>query len=199
MLASPKITRDPMYMRKPHVFIDRLRVTGALVIALGIPVLLFIGFSVLPIIARGNQELYDAIDQRDLNRVKLLLRQGADPNSTSRGLQFFNPRDPSRRRRFDVPPLIRAIQLDSPEIVVALLDKGADVDARDSAGTPALMLAAQNGETALVRFILGGGADVHATDRDGNTVLRSNVSTGYKRPALLPEIRELLLKAGEQE
>jgi uncharacterized protein len=188
-----------MHTQNPRVLIDSLRVTGALVIALGIPVLLFVGFSVLPVIVRGNQELYDALDQRDLNRVKLLLGQGADPNSTSRGLQFFNPRDPSRRRRFDVPPLIRAIQLDSPEIVVALLDQGADVNARDSAGTPALMLAAQKGQTALVKLILGRGADVHATDRDGNTVLRSNVSTGYKRPALLPEIRELLLKAGAQE
>jgi ankyrin repeat protein len=188
-----------MHTQKPRVFIDGLKVTGALVIALGIPVLLFVGLSILPLIARGNQELYDAIDQRDLNRVILLLRQGADPNSTSRGLQFFNPRDSSRRRRFDVPPLIRAIQLDSPEIVAALLDKGADANARDSAGTPALMLAAQKGHTALVKLILGGGADIHATDRDGNTVLRSNASTAYKRSALPPEIRDLLLKAGAQE
>src|SRR5262249_53817063 len=188
-----------MYTQKPRGFIDRMKVTGALVIALGIPVLLFVGFCVLAIFVRGNQALYDAIEQRDLDQVQLLLHQGSDANSTSRGWQFLNPRDPDRRLRFDVPPLIRAIQLDYPEIAVALLDKGADGKARDGVGTPALMLAAQQGRTALVKHLLERGADVHATDRHGNTVLRSNASTGHAQPVLPADIRELLLKAGAQE
>jgi ankyrin repeat protein len=187
------------HRHKPRARGDRLKVAGALLIAAGIPMLLFLGFSVLPVFVRGNQDLYDAIAQRDLNRVQALLRQGADPNSTWRGFQFLNPRAKDRRRRFDDPPLIRAIQLNHSEIAEALLDKGADVNARDASGTPALMLAAQQGQTAVVKLLLHRGADVQATDRYGNTVLRYNADAAHTRPALLPEIRELLLRAGARE
>ena len=188
-----------MRAQKPTTWIARLKVVGALLIAAGIPVLLFLGLSALPIFVRGNQDLYDAIGQRDLERVQTLLRQGADPNSTSRGFQILSARDPDRRRRFDEPPLIRAIQLDHPEIAAALIDKGADVNARDAAGTPALMLAVQQGQPDLVKLLLDGGADVHATDRRGNTVLRYDANAERRGPALRPDIRELLLKAGARE
>jgi Ankyrin repeats (3 copies) len=197
MVISRTRTSDVMHAQKPHVFTDRLKVIGALGIALGIPLLMFLGFSTLPILVRGNQDLYDAIERHDLSQVQLLLRQGADANSTSRGWQFFNPHDRhQRRRRFAVPPLIRALQLDAPEIAVALVSAGADVNARDEAGTPALMLAAQRGQAALVRLLLERGADVRATDREGNTVLGLKASTRDGRPLLPPEVRELLLKSG---
>jgi ankyrin repeat protein len=188
-----------MRVQKPTTWIARLKVVGALLIAAGIPVLLFLGLSALPIFVRGNQDLYDAIGQRDLDRVQALLCQGADPNSTSRGFQILSARDPDRRRRFDDPPLIRAIRLDHAGIAAALIDKGADVNARDATGTPALMLAAQRGQTALVKLLLDRGADVHATDQHGNTVLRYNADAEPKRPALPPDIRELLINAGARE
>jgi ankyrin repeat protein len=188
-----------MRPQRPRIFIERLKVTGALVIALGIPMLLFLGLSVLPVFVRGNQDLYDAIEQRDLHRVQGLLRQGADANSTWRGLQILSARDQDRRRRFDEPPLIRALHLRHPEIAAALIDKGADVNARDAAGTPALMLAAPQGQPDLVKLLLDGGADVHATDRRGNTVLRYDANAERRGPVLRPDIRELLLKAGARE
>jgi ankyrin repeat protein len=189
-----------MHAQKPHAFTDRLKVIGALGIALGVPLLMFIGFSTLPILVRGNQDLYDAIERRDLSRVQLLLRQGADANSTSRGWQFFNPHDRyQRRRRFSVSPFIRALQLDAPDIAVALVSAGAEVNARDEAGTPALMLAAQRGQAALVRLLLARGADVRATDRQGNTILNVSGSTGDGRSLLPPDIHELLLKSWGQD
>jgi ankyrin repeat protein len=177
----------------------RTKVAGALLIAAGVPILLFLGLFALPLLVRGNQDLYDSIERRDLEGVRVLLHQGADANSTSRGFQILSARDPDRRRRFDAPPLIRAIQLDQPKIVAALLDHGADVNARDAAGTPALMLAARQGQATLVKLLLDRGADVHATDRHGNTILQYNADSGHGQPVVRPDIRELLLKAGARE
>jgi len=177
----------------------RVKVAGALLIAAGIPALLFLGLSLLPIFVRGNQNLYDAIERGDLARVQALLRQGTDPQSTWRGFQLLSGRDRDRRRQFDTPPLIRAIQLKQPEIAAALITHGADVNARDAAGTPALMLAAQQRQTALVKLLLERGADVQATDRDAQTILRSKADAEHGQSALAPDIRDLLLKAGARE
>jgi ankyrin repeat protein len=188
-----------MRTRQPRTWSARTKVAGALLIAAGIPVMLFLGLSALPIFVRGNQDLYDAIEQRDLHRVQVLLSQGADANSTSRGFQVLSSRDKDRRRHFDEPPLIRAIQLDHSGIAAALIDTGADVNTRDASGTPALSLAAAQGQTALVKLLLERGADVYATDRHGNSVLRYNADAEHKQPVLRPDIQELLLKAGARE
>jgi uncharacterized protein len=188
-----------MHTPKPSPSSARAKVAGALLIAAGIPALLFLGLSLLPIFVRGNQDLYDAIERGDLTGVQALLRQGADPQSTWRGFQLLSGRDQDRRRYFDTSPLIRALQLKQPDIAAALVEHGADVNARDASGTPALMLAAQQGRTALVKLLLDGGADVQATDRDGQTILRSKTSAEHGQPALSPDIRALLLKAGARE
>ena len=178
---------------------SRQRVAGALLIAAGIPLVLFVGLLALPIFVRGNQDLYDAIERGDVQGVQELLRRGADANSTWRGLQVLSGREQDRRRHFDAAPLIRAIQLDQPEIVAALIDRAADVNARDAAGTPALMLATQRGQAVIVTLLLDGGADVRATDRHGNTVLRYRTDMPQGSPAIRSDIRQLLLKAGAQE
>jgi ankyrin repeat protein len=188
-----------MRTQKPSPRSARVKVAGALLIAAGIPALLFLGLVLLPIFVHGNQDLYDAIEQGDLERVQGLLHQGADPQSTWRGFQLLSGRDQDRRRHFDAPPLIRAIQLKQPQIAAALIEHGADLNARDTAGTPALMLAAQQRQTALVKLLLERGADVQATDRDGQTILRSNRGAEHGPPVLSSDIRELLLKAGARE
>ena len=147
-----------MHTPQPRPFSARLKVAGALLIAAGIPILLFLGYVALPVFWRGNQDLYDAIEQGDLSRVRMLLSRGADPNSRSRGFQFLRFRATDRRRFFDEPPLIRAIQLRQTEIASALIARGADVNARDARGTPAVRLAAQRGLTALVELLRDKGA-----------------------------------------
>jgi ankyrin repeat protein len=141
-----------------HPFSARLRIAGALLIAAGIPLLLFLGYLALPVFWRGNQGLYEAIGSHDLARVQMLLNHGADPNSRSRGFQFLRLRASDRRRYFDDPPLILAIQLRQSEIAAALIAHGADVHARDAQGTPALTLAKRQGQAALVGLLLERGA-----------------------------------------
>ena len=150
--------RDTARTATQHHFRARLRVAGALLIAAGIPLLLFLGYLALPVFWRGNQVLYEAIESRDLARVQMLLNRGADPNSRSRGFQFLRLRASDRRRYFDDPPLILAIRLQQSEIAADLIAKGAEVNARDAQGTTVLMLARRQGQTAVVRLLLERGA-----------------------------------------
>ena len=78
-----------MRTQKPSPWSARAKVVGALLIAAGIPALLFLGLSMLPLFVRGNQDLYDAIEQGDREQVQALFagalirnRRGAAFNST---------------------------------------------------------------------------------------------------------------------
>ena len=66
---------------------------------------------------------------------------------------------------------IESIKKGHPAIVQAFIAKGADVNARDSAGGPALHWAVGGGKPEIVRLILGHGADICQTDRHGQTAL----------------------------
>ena len=68
--------------------------------------------------------------------------------------------------------ILEAAQLGDSEAVQALLDSGANVEARDFEfeATP-LMVAAGQGHLDIVRTLLGAGADVDASDKDGWTAL----------------------------
>ena len=156
MRVSSNLTAAPAATQRP--FSARLRTAGALLIAAGTPLLLFLGYLALPVFWHGNQNLYEAIGAQDLVRVQVLLDRGADPNSRSRGFQFLRLRAGDRRRYFDDPPLILAIQLRQGRIAAALIAKGADVNARDAQGTPALTLARRQGQGAVVRLLLEQGA-----------------------------------------
>lgn len=66
---------------------------------------------------------------------------------------------------------IESIKKGHPAIVHAFIAKGADVNARDSAGGPALHWAVGGGKREIVGLILDHGADVSRTDRHGQTAL----------------------------
>jgi len=67
--------------------------------------------------------------------------------------------------------LIKAAQEGHADVVRALLDKGADVNAKRRDGWTALMIAANNGHADVVHALLDKGADVNAKDNDGVTAL----------------------------
>lgn len=110
----------------------------------------------------GNYKLVDAIISNDLLEVKVLISQGVDVNQSDLNDDFT--------------PLMRAINLDSIEIVKLLLTAGAGVNLSPSPDKTALGLAISNGNLEMVKLLLEAGAN---PDRGGCVEpLISAVSTG---------------------
>jgi hypothetical protein len=70
-------------------------------------------------------------------------------------------------------PLIAAAYESRREVVLHLVQRGADVNLKDRAGVSALLAAAGNAasDSTQVAVILNAGANIHSTDRQGNTAL----------------------------
>ncbi|KAJ6789033.1 hypothetical protein PWT90_07832 [Aphanocladium album] len=75
-------------------------------------------------------------------------------------------------------------------VVKMLLEKGANVDARDSDGRTPLSHIVETGHEAIVKILLENGANVDAKDNDGRTPLSYTVETGHE------VIMEMLLEKG---
>lgn len=88
---------------------------------------------------------------------RLLIESGADVNVIARNEQF------------KVAPLHSAAASRQTETVQALLEAGAEIDARQPGGFTALHAAAQNGDRATLDVLVDGGADRSATTDDGRT------------------------------
>ncbi|HEX6098925.1 MAG TPA: ankyrin repeat domain-containing protein [Thermoanaerobaculia bacterium] len=98
----------------------------------------------------GQSLLFTASEVQDLTLVRMLLERGADPN------QRLNFRSGIRFGQ-EVTVLMYAPTAD---IATALIEFGADVNARDQHGTTALMNAAVFARIDVVRVLLDCGADV---------------------------------------
>ncbi|KAI9855289.1 MAG: hypothetical protein M1824_006216 [Vezdaea acicularis] len=75
--------------------------------------------------------------------------------------------------------LLEAAKVGQEPVILKLLEKGANVYARDSYGGTALYLAAVEGHEAVVRLLLENGADVEAGDDDGGTALYVAAERGH--------------------
>jgi ankyrin repeat protein len=96
---------------------------------------------------------------RDL--VKHLLDLGADPRLAARNKTFAS----------GVSPLQSAVTRGSVELAKLLLDRGADVNARDADDGSPLFTAAFNGNLALVELLLARGARADVRHKSGQTPL----------------------------
>jgi len=68
-----------------------------------------------------------------------------------------------------IVPLLTAAGANCVDVVRLLLDRGADVNAKDGDGWTALMKAAQAGHPDMVRLLMQHGADMSIADKDGRT------------------------------
>lgn len=93
----------------------------------------------------------------DLGKVELLLEHGANPNLAS--------------KRGRTALLVAAMSDRSAPIVRLLIDKGADVQAKDFLKTTALKAATFGNDTETVRLLLDAGLDPNAADLPGLTPL----------------------------
>lgn len=102
--------------------------------------------------------LIGALMHNETAEAKRLLAEGADPN----GARFLG-----------FPPVFLPVMHQNLDLLHAMIDKGADVWARDMSGSTALMWAAYNdsAQTALVEELLELGLDPNATNQAGESAL----------------------------
>src|SRR5919206_1432448 len=80
-------------------------------------------------------------------------------------------------------PLMLAAFRGNTAAVINLLERGADVNARDRDGDTALMFAAYRGHRLVVALLLQYGANVHARARNGWTARKAALSGLHQQVA----------------
>ena len=130
--------------------------------------------------------------------VEGCLNRGADPNA--RYPQADPPRDPNSSV-FSIPlpppPHAAAAHARDPAVITAMLQAGADLDARDEWDNTPLHDAAESGTPEVVRALLAAGADVNARPRHFDSFSGAgNTPLHYAARNPNAEVAAALLEAG---
>ena len=121
-----------------------------------------------------NEFMLQAAIKGDLEQVNVWLDAGANVHFSKLGWT----------------PLMRASRNGHTEVARLLLERGAELEAKDPDGRTSLMWAAFNGHTEVVCLLLDRGADIEARDKDDWTPLIWASSYGHT------EVFRLLLDRG---
>ena len=153
-----------------------------------------------------EKALFNAAN-KDLDKVRLLLENGADPEElpsvfpdegelfalvSSYGARTPDVEAVSARLVY----LCRGDRGGNPEGVRRLLRLGADVDCRDTQGKTALHRAAKAGFTVTIGILLEHGASVNRKDDKGETPLFDAIRSTIKDADRKAEAIRVLLEAG---
>ncbi|KAJ6445212.1 eukaryotic translation initiation factor 3 subunit B [Purpureocillium lavendulum] len=124
--------------------------------------------------------LFAALVNGHRDAVRALLRQGTPTpagKDIADGLDYGKGHSVQKGKS----PLLWAVHRGDDAVVQALIQGGADVDARNARdGIIALVWAAQNGHEAIARVLINSGADVNAKDRPGYTALHLAAQNGHE-------------------
>ena len=124
--------------------------------------------------ADQSDDFYAAIRSNELPKLASILKQGASVNT---------------KDNHDVTPLMYAAAAGSVEAMKLLIDKGADVNARNMFESTALMWSAT--DIKKIKLLLDHGADVNAVSKQGRSVLQLAALSDHSA-----EIVRLLLTKG---
>lgn len=91
-------------------------------------------------------------------------------------------------------PLHMAVEGNQPEAVRYLMSKGADIEAKTSAGETPLLLSAKAGNIAMFDLLLSSGAERFATDDNGNTALLLALDALKDEPEKALQMTEALIQ-----
>jgi ankyrin repeat protein len=129
----------------------------------------------------SEKGFFEAIVKGEKSVVDLFLAAGMSPNAKQAGVTALM--EASRRGKTH------------HEIAAALIQAGAEIDARDPYGVTPLLFAAISGSPETIRMLLKSGANVKARDVDGRTALIETLTTENDLP---PETIEELIQAGSE-
>ncbi len=99
-----------------------------------------------------------ASEKRDMKMLRFLLEQGAKPDTTA--------------ETNGETALIRRADAGDNESIKALLEFGANINARDNLGETALIKAIRGRKTRTIQLLLDSGADPMISDYTGNDAFR---------------------------
>jgi ankyrin repeat protein len=157
---------------------------------------------------RGESPLANAAQKSDKVRVKTLLREKVDVNSTqpdgmtalhwaaqkndveSAKLLLKAGAQASVTNRYGITPLWLACQSGNDSIVELLLGAGADPNGTQRGGETVLMISSRVGNVNCVKALVTRGADVNARENKGQTAIMWAAAEGHT------EVVDLLIKAG---
>lgn len=147
-----------------------------------------------------RDDLFAAIRSNDIVRVRAQLKAGADPNLRESPPRMFGLAalidrilNPNRNPQQPTPLLVALYHMErspsgqleiqynpfpNPEIVRALLEKGADATATDDAHITPLWFGVVSGNVKIVDLLLKHGATYHEKDVMGASLLLSSASQG---------------------
>ena len=135
--------------------------------------------SVLAAFERRNTPLILAVQNGNLDSVKVLLKYGADIEG--RGyLIYLGEDDPIRRVYRSCTPLFVAAAYGNVEILKFLVENGANVNTNNNHDSISpLMVAIKHQFTDAVSFLIDQGADVNSQDNSGKTALHCAVEQNF--------------------
>jgi len=137
---------------------------------------LFFIMTALLLIPIWPDEIHEAVQKGDIEKVQSLLHQ--------------SPALVDARDEFDRTPLHWAVRGVHFELMGLLIEKGADINAKDNSRIVPLHSIASRGHTQAAELLIAKGAELTAEDATGNTPLSYAVSGGHK------EMVKLLLDHG---
>jgi len=127
----------------------------------------------------NKHNFFKAIKEGNLEKVRLFLKEGMNPNVKKGGMTA----------------LLEATRRGFEEIALALIERGANVNDKDEYGVTALMYAAITGSKDLILSLIAKGAEVNAKDLQGRTVLIEALTTENDLPL---EVIKAIIDAGAE-